>query len=112
MTWDEAVVFALTLPGAELATSYGQPAIKANGNGFLAVGHERDTSFALRLDHGVIEAMMELHPDTFWKTPHYEGYPTVLVRYDTPHDDLVRELIENACAAARARPAPRPRGKK
>ena len=31
MTWDEALAFALTLPGAELSTSYGQPAVKVNG---------------------------------------------------------------------------------
>ena len=28
MTWDEAVAFALTLPGTELSTSYGKPAVK------------------------------------------------------------------------------------
>jgi hypothetical protein len=111
MTFDEAVAYALTLEGAELSTSYRQPAVKANGNAFLNVGHEPDTSFVLHLDHGVIEAMMGAHPETFWKTAHYEGYPSVLVRYDSPHDDLVREMIESACDRARARKPPRPRRK-
>ncbi len=28
MTFDEAIAFALTLPGTELGTSYGKPAVK------------------------------------------------------------------------------------
>ena len=42
MTWDEAVAFALTLPGTELGTSYGKPAVKVapNGRAFLFPSHE------------------------------------------------------------------------
>ncbi|MDB5738274.1 MAG: hypothetical protein JWO65_1942 [Sphingomonas bacterium] len=109
MTWDEAVAYALTLPGAVLSTSYNQPAMKANGNAFLNVGHEPDTSFVLQFDVGLIEMLMETHPDTFWKTPHYEGYPAVLVRYDSTDDDLVREMIARACERALAKKPPRPR---
>ena len=109
MTWDEALAFALTLPGAELSTSYGQPAAKVNGNAFLSVGHERDTSFGLRLDHATVDLMMEVHPETFWKTPHYEEYPAVLVRYDTPDEAVVREMIGRAHAQAAAKKRPRAR---
>jgi hypothetical protein len=109
MNWDEAVAYALTLEGAELSTSYGQPSVKANGNAFLNIGHEPDSSFVLHLDHGVIDWLMAEHPESFWKTPHYEGYPAVLVRYDTPRDDVVRAMIESACARALARKPPRPR---
>lgn len=111
MTLDEAIAYALTLPGAELSTSYGSPAVKANGNAFLGSSREADTSFGLRLDHGVVEAMMDLYPETFWKTPHYESYPAVLVRYDSPHDDVVRDMIDTAHARAAAKPKPRPRKK-
>jgi hypothetical protein len=111
MTWEEAVAFALALPGAEMSTSYGNPAVKVNGNGILGVSREGDTSFGLMMDHGTIAAMMDLYPETFWKTPHYEGYPAVLVRYDTPHDDVVRDMIEKAHARAAAKPRPRPRKK-
>jgi len=109
MTFEEAVAHALTLDGAERATSYGQPSVKANGNAFLNVGHEPDSSFVLQLDPGVIDYLMGTHPDTFWTTTHYEGYPAILVRYETPDDGLVREMIESACARARARKPPRPR---
>ncbi len=49
MTWDEALAFALALPGAALSTSYGSPAVKVNGNGFLGVSREGDTSFGLMM---------------------------------------------------------------
>ena len=109
MNFDEALAHALTLDGAERATSYGQPAAKANGNAFLNVGHEPENSFVLQLDPGVIDWLLATHPETFWKTAHYEGYPAVLVRYATSDDDLVREMIESACARAGAKKAPRPR---
>lgn len=109
MTFDEAVAYALKLEGAELSTHYGQTAVKANGHAFLNIGHEPDTSFVLHLDPGVIEVMMETHPETFWKSAHYEGYPAVLVRYDSPHGDLVREMIESACERAKGKKPPRPR---
>jgi hypothetical protein len=109
MTFEEASEYALTLDGTELSTSYRQPAVKANGRAFLNVGHEPDSSFVLHLDPGMIEWLMETHPETFWKTPHYEGYPSVLVRYETAYDDLVREMIASACERARTLKPPRKR---
>lgn len=109
MTFDEAMAYALTLDGAALATSYRQPAVKANGRAFLNVGHEPDTSFVLQLDPGLIEWLVGTHPETFWKTPHYEGYPAVLARYDSHQDDLVREMIASAWQRARTLKPPRKR---
>ena len=109
MTWDEAVAHALAQDGTELATSYGQPAVKANGHTILNVGHEPATSFVLHLDRGLIDLLMAAHPDTFWQTPHYAGYAAVLVRYDAPDECLVRETIERACAHALAIKPARPR---
>jgi hypothetical protein len=109
MTWDEAVALALAQDGAMLSTSYNQPAVKVNGHFVLGVGHEPDTSFVLRLDIGLVEMLVETYPATFWQTPHYIGWPAVLVRYDGPDDDLVRDMIVRSCAEARARKPPRPR---
>ena len=64
MTWEEAVAFALSLPGTEASTSYGQPAVKvaANGRAFLNRGHEADTSFVLAMDLDTIELLKETDP--------------------------------------------------
>ena len=75
-SWDAAVAYALTLPDTELGTSYRQPAVKVRSNGrtLLNVGNEPDTSFALHLDAGSIDLLKETDPDTYWQSPHYEGY--------------------------------------
>jgi hypothetical protein len=40
LDWDQVLGFALSLPGAELSTSYGKPAAKANGRAFISPGRE------------------------------------------------------------------------
>ena len=111
MDWDAAVRFALSLPDTELSTSYGQPAVKvtSNGRAFLNTGHETDTSFVVAQDRDAIEMLKDTDPDSFWQTPHYEGYDAVLVRYDSKDDERVREVIRRARDWAAAKPKARKR---
>jgi hypothetical protein len=98
MTFEEAIAFALTLPGAELGTSYGLPAVKvaANGRTFLFRSHEPDTSFGVSLDLDSIELLKETDPKTFWQTPHYVGWEGVLIRYSGEDEHRIREVIGRA----------------
>jgi hypothetical protein len=112
MTFDEAVAFALTLPGTELSTSYGKPAVKVNGRAFLYTGHEDQTSFGIAIDLDTVEMLMATEPETYWQTPHYEGWPAVLIRYDGPDQERVREMIERSHAWTAAKPPVRPRKRK
>jgi hypothetical protein len=98
VTWEEAVSFALTLPDTELSTSYGKPSVKvaSNGRAFLYTGHQADTSFALGIDLDTIEILKETEPETYWQTPHYEGWPAVLVRYAAKDENRLRELIRRS----------------
>jgi hypothetical protein len=111
-SWDEAVAFALTLPDTELSTSYGKPAVKVNGRAFLYTGHEDKTSFGIAIDLDTVEILKETDPGTFWQTPHYEGWPAVLIRYASPDPERVREIIERSHAWTAAKPPPRPRKRK
>jgi hypothetical protein len=108
-SWDEAVAFALSLPGTELSTSYGKPAVKANGRAFLYTGREEETSFGVAIDPGTVDMLKETDPDTFWQTPHYEGWPAVLVRYGSKDPERVREVISRSHAWTAAKPKPRAR---
>lgn len=103
-SWEAARDFALSLPGTELSASYGKPAVKiaANGRTFLGTGRENDTSFVLHIDLGTVEMLKETEPDTYWQTGHYEGYPAVLVRYDSADPERVREMIRIAYQQAAA----------
>jgi hypothetical protein len=114
MTFEEAVVFALRLPGTERGTSYGKPAVKVKGNGraFLFPSHEAETSFGVAMDLDTIEILKETDPDTFWQTPHYQGWEGVLIRYDSPDEERVREVIARSRDFVAAKPPARMRPSK
>jgi hypothetical protein len=111
MTWDEAVAYALTLPDTERGTSYGKPAVKvtSNARAFLFPSHEAGTSFGVAMDLDTIEMLKATEPDTYWQTPHYEGWEGVLIRYDSKDDDRVREIIRRSRDWVAAKPKARSR---
>jgi hypothetical protein len=113
-SWDEAVAFALSLPDTELSTSYGKPAVKivSNGRAFLYTGHEDETSFGIGIDLDTVEMLKETDPDTFWQTPHYEGWPAVLIRFDSADPERVRAMIERSRDWMAAKPKVKPRKRK
>ncbi len=111
--WDEAVAFTLTLPDTILSTSYGKPAVKvaANGRAFLFTGREDQSSFGVALDLDRVEMLMATDPDIFWQTPHYQGWPAVLVRFDSADPERVRAVIEQSRDWSAARAPVKPRKK-
>lgn len=113
MIWEDAVSFALSLPDTELGRSFGKPSVnvKSNGRSFLFPSHEADTSFGLALDIATIEMLKATDPKTFWQTPHYEGWPGVLVRYETADNERVREVISRSRNWAATRPKSRSRSR-
>ena len=114
MTFDEAVAYALTLPDTERGTSYGKPAVKvvSNGRAFVYPGHEADTSFAVAMDLDSIEILKETDPASFWQSPHYVGWEGLLIRYDSPDEDRVREVIGRSRDFVAAKPRANPRKRK
>ena len=112
--WDAAVAFALTLPDTILSTSYGKSAVKvaSNGRAFLYTGHEDETSFGIAIDLDTVEMLKETDPATFWQSQHYEGWPAVLIRYDSPDPQRVRAMIERSRDWTAAKPKTKPRKKK
>ncbi|MFW2831129.1 hypothetical protein [Sphingomonas sp. ID0503] len=102
LTWKTIETFAAALPGAERATYYGGPAVKANAHAIVTPGRE-DGSFCLHIDRETVDLLKETDPATFWQSPHYEGWPAVLVRYDSPDPERVFATVERAHAQAMAR---------
>jgi hypothetical protein len=108
-SWDEAVAFALSLPDTELSTSYGRPAVKVNGRAFLYTGHEDETSFGIAIDLDTVEMLKESDPETFWQSKHYEGWPAVLIRFASPDQERVIEIVRRSHAWTAAKPKLKPR---
>lgn len=93
--WDAVVAFALTLPDTALSPYYGTPSPKVNEKAFVSPGREPD-SFHAFTTHDEKAMLLETDPATFWQTPHYEGWPGLLVRYNSADPDRVRTVIRRA----------------
>ena len=107
MTFDELVTHALTLPGVTLGTSYGTPALKL-GRTMIARLRSEEGDLVLKVEDGLRETLLETQPGQFYTTPHYEGYPLLLVRLAAADADQVIGLFERAVAVATPK-ARRPR---
>ena len=106
-SWDEVVAYALTLPGTELSTSWGKPAVKVATNGRAFLYTEREPgSFVLAIDQDSKLILLETDPDTYWQTPHYEGWDGMLVRFGSDDPDRVVAMIERARDQAAAKKPP------
>lgn len=86
---------ALLLPASAEKPSYGTPGFRV-----------RDRLFARMREDGVLvlwresveekEAMTEAEPVKFTTTPHYDGYPNILVRLDAVDREELAELLEES----------------
>src|SRR3546814_2151020 len=85
--WDEVVAFACALPDVEMAPFYGTPCPKVNGKAFVSPGRE-EGSFHVMAPHEEKELLLETDPGSFWQTPHYEGWPGLLVRSEEHTSEL------------------------
>lgn len=93
--WEAVAAFALTLSDTERSTSYGAPAVKVNGKLVISRSREAD-SFHVVAGHDEKALLLETDPDTFWQTPHYEGWAGLLVRYGSANPGRVKRVIARA----------------
>ena len=95
-TWDDVVEIGLRLPGVEVGSSFRTPALKVRGKGMCRL-RTNPAALVLRvLDMGEREALLQGQPDVFFSTPHYDGWPYVLVRLEAVDPVELGELLEDA----------------
>ncbi|HEY1275709.1 MAG TPA: MmcQ/YjbR family DNA-binding protein [Thermoleophilaceae bacterium] len=95
-TWDDVIEIGLRFPGVEVSTSYGTPALKVRGK-FMCRMRTGPDALVLRVtDLGEREALLQGQPEAFFTTPHYDGYPAVLIRLDAVDPEELAELVEEA----------------
>lgn len=97
MTRDEMFAYALTRPGAEDSTLHGGRCVRVRGHWIVNDSREPG-ALALALDRATVEFLMATEPGTYFQTPHFEGWPAVLVRHDLADDERLREQIDKAWA--------------
>src|SRR5688500_2744114 len=86
----------MRFPGVETGTSYGAPALRVRGKGMCRLRTDPDALVVRVVDLMDRQALIQSRPDAFFSTPHYDGYPYVLVRLDVVELDELAELLEDA----------------
>jgi hypothetical protein len=92
-TWDDIRRLALELPEVEESTSYGKPAFKVAGKTFVCMSTSVPGALVAWADLDEKPLLIDSRPDLYYETPHYAGYPALLVRLELIDDDELRERL-------------------
>jgi hypothetical protein len=113
MDWDDVRRIALALPETSEKTSWGNAAWAVRDHTFVWERPLRKTDvkalgdaapqgpiLGVRVDDlGAKEALLKSEPDSCFTTPHFDGYPAVLVQLDHVSEDVLAGIIEEAWLA-------------
>ena len=95
-SWEDVEAIGLRYPGVERTTWFGTPSLKVAGKGMCRLRTDPDALVIRVLDLGDREALLKGQPNVFFITPHYDGYPYVLVRLEKVDEAQLEELVEDA----------------
>jgi len=112
-TWNDVRRLAGSLPEASEELLHGHASWRVRGKGFVwerplrpadlrALGDRAPTGPILgaRVEHlGAKEALLGDDPDVFFTTPHFDGYPAILVRLEKIALKELEELVVEAWLA-------------
>jgi hypothetical protein len=113
VTWEDVRRIALALPETSEAESRGLRQWRVKDKGFVWERPLRRADFdalgdavpdgpilGVRVEHlGAKEALLADDPDVYFTTPHFDGYPAVLVRLDRIALAELTEVIVEAWLA-------------
>ncbi|WP_243064887.1 MmcQ/YjbR family DNA-binding protein [Humibacter sp. RRB41] len=111
--WDDVRRLALALPDTEETVSRGSAFWRVHGKGFVwerplrkpdlaALGLDEQPGRVLGAkvdDEATKFALAENEPDVFFTTPHFDGYPSVLVWLDAVSLQRLGEIVTDAWLA-------------
>ena len=116
ITFDTVREIGDRLPGTEVGTAYGSPALKVNGRLYAAIAVNKEAepnSLVVYLtDVAQRKALLEEDPRTYYVKPHYEPYPVVLVRLARVTRDALEDLLRGAHRVVSSKRPARPRKQK
>jgi hypothetical protein len=109
-SWEDVRRLALALPETSEGTSWGNVSWRVRNKQFVwerplrpadlrALGDAAPSGPILgaRVEHaGAKEALLADDPEVYFTTPHFDGYPAVLVRLDEIDVDELHEVIVEA----------------
>jgi hypothetical protein len=89
----------LELPGVEESTMYGAPALKVRGKLLTCMASHKSAepgSLVVRIGFDDRDALIADDPRVYYVKPHYQDYPSVLVRLALIDRDALRDLLQSA----------------
>jgi hypothetical protein len=95
-TWEDVVAIGTRYPEVAEGSSYGTPSLRVKDKFMCRMRTGPDALVVRVVDVGDQEALLQGNPDVFFTTPHYDGYPYVLVRLEAVDLQELTELIEDA----------------
>lgn len=82
------------LPEVRQSTSYGAPSIKVKSRNFASVRGPQEMVLHCPLEHK--ELLMEMAPEIYWQTDHFQGWPGLIVRMEAISDEELSLRLEDA----------------
>ena len=96
-TEDDVRRIALSLPETVEKPWYGTPGFRVKDKGFLRIRSNAEGGLVVFVaDVAEKEMLLASDPEKFFTTPHYDGYPAVLVNLPTVDVDELTELITDS----------------
>ena len=95
-SWQDVVRIGLALPEVEESSWFGTPSLKVRKHSLCRLRSDPDALVVRVLDVEDQQALVRGQPDVFFITPHYDGWPYVLVRLEAVSPEQLAELIEDA----------------
>ena len=99
ITFETVRKLGLELPGVEVSTAYGAPALKVSGKLLACIPTHKSAepdSLVVRIDIADRDELLAAAPDTYYIKDHYKAYSAVLVRLSRIHPDALRDLLGGA----------------
>jgi hypothetical protein len=99
VTEDDVRRVALSLPATTEKPSYGTPGFRVKDRLFARIreeGEEGDVLVVWVADESEKRGLVDSEPEKFFTTPHYDGHPIVLVRFDGIDIDELKELLTDS----------------
>ena len=109
-TFDDVAELALALPGTSERVSRGdrqwvvakrlfvwERPLRRSDHEALGDAAPDGPILGARVEHvGAKEALIADDPDVYFTTPHFDGYPAILIQLDRISDDQLREAVVEA----------------
>jgi hypothetical protein len=93
ITAEDVRRIALALPATTEKPSYGTPGFRVRDRLFARIRDEGDVLLVWVADEAEKRGLVESEPAKFCTTPHYDGHPSVLVRFAGVDVDELSELL-------------------